>query len=82
MVLPKNRQHNLLLNLSYIPMRWAIAPMVRNANAQTLVLITRTICAATDTEKSSVAHNSWKISAEFVRNEQKLFRCEKPVFMG
>ena len=43
--------------------------MVRNADAQTLVLIVRTIRAATDTEKSSIAQNSWKTTAELVRNE-------------
>ena len=39
MVLPKNWQHNSLLNLSYIPIRWAIAPMFLNANAKTLVVV-------------------------------------------
>ena len=57
-------------------------PMVRNTNTQILVLIARTICAVTDTEKSGVARNSRKTTAEFQRNEQKLFRCKKPVIMG
>ena len=68
-VLPKNQQQNLLLNLSYIPIRLAVTPMVRDANTQILVLIMRTICAVIDTEKSSIAQNLWKITAEFVRNE-------------
>ena len=42
-----------------------VAPMVRNTNTQTLVLIARTICAVMDTEKSSITHNSRKTTAEF-----------------
>ena len=57
MVLPKNWQHNLLLNLSYIPMRWAIAPMFLNANTKILVVVMRAIGAVMHTKMRCVAHN-------------------------